>query len=81
MGEMEENPENEDENIKNKGEKVTFMTTQLLFIEKAEPISLPQSPWCHPGLPSVKCTINLATHNSGNGIKKGMEESIERLLN
>lgn len=55
------------------------MITQLLFIEKAEPIFLLKSLWCHPGLPSVKCTSNLATYNSCNAIKE-MEEPIEKGL-
>lgn len=34
-------PRNGEKNT-NKGEEVTFMTAQLLFITKAEPISLPE---------------------------------------
>lgn len=43
-----------------------------LFIAKADPFLYHKDDsWCHLGLPSLKCTINLATCVSGNGIKAG----------
>lgn len=71
--------EMERKTVRTREEKFPFMTTKYFYSEsRAHLFTTRMILGVTEGLPSLKCTINLATCDSGNGIKVEMKELKEK---